>query len=46
MSAEAQSPHKPCSYCGEGMTCEHGYCYNCQECKECLAEAKQWAEEQ
>ena len=33
-----QKPHKPCSFCGEGVVCEHGKCNICELCHKCLEE--------
>jgi hypothetical protein len=35
---EKQFPGVVCQFCGEGATCEHGYCRVCQNCRECLRE--------
>ena len=30
-----QKPYEKCQVCGQRVTCEHGKCPLCQECKPC-----------
>jgi hypothetical protein len=36
MAEDQQTPNRRCSFCGEGLTCPHGYCDECQECLQCV----------
>ena len=35
-----QRPGTVCAFCGEGATCEHGYCRVCQVCLQCAEEGQ------